>query len=181
MIRRPRRVIPSSIVAAILLALMVLVIASCVQVLLGQAPVIPFGSLATRGSELTWADLPVLIGGGVLGALGVILLVCAWLPGAPNVLSLAAVGAGTQAGATRRSVRTAVVRAARRVDGVSRATASVSPGRVRATVSTPLREAGDLPDQVRSAVGEQLTTIALERSPTIRVRVHNTHTDHHWE
>lgn len=171
MIRRPRRVIPAAVVAALVLALAVLVVWSCVQVLLGQAPVLPFGSLADRGAGLDWSDPVVLVAGGVLAALGIVLLLCAWLPGKPNVLSLAEVGDRTQAGATRRSVRTAVVHAARQVDGVSAASAQVTPGRVRATVTTPLRDTADLSEHVRAAVGDQLTTIALDRPPTIHVRV----------
>ena len=151
MIRRPRRVIPASIVAGLLLVAMVVVVWSCVQVLLGQAPLLPLTSLAARGSELHWNDLAVLIGGGILAGLGLVLLACAWLPGAPNVLSLADVGDQTQAGATTRTVRQAVAAAASRVVGVSAATA-----------------------QVRAAVGERLTAIALRRPPTITVRVNRT-------
>jgi hypothetical protein len=167
-------VVPASIVAVLLLAAMVVVVWSCVQVLLGQAPLIPFVSLVARGTALRWNDLAVLVGGGVLAGLGLVLLACAWLPGAPNVLSLADVGDQTRAGATRRSVRHAVVTAASRVDGVSAATAQVTASRVRTTVRTPLRSTGELPAQVRAAVGERLTTIALRRPPTITVRVNRT-------
>lgn len=178
MIRRPRRVVPASIVALLVLAAMVLLVWSCVQILLGQQPVLPFAELAEQGSGLTWNALPVLIAGGVLAALGLVLLACAWLPGAPNVLPLAEVdgdAAGhTRTGATRRGVRQAVSTAAGRVDGVSGATAQVTPGRVRTTVNTSLNDTSALAGQVRTAVDEQLTTIALRRAPKLSVRVNRT-------
>jgi hypothetical protein len=174
MIRRPRRVIPASIVALLVLAAMVILVWSCIQVLLGQQPILPFTSLAEQGTRLHWNDLPVLISGGLLAALGLTLLTCAWLPGAPKVLALADLGSQTQAGATRRSVRQAVTTAAGRVDGVSSAAAHITPTRVRATVHTPLRETDALPEKVRAAIGDQLTTIGLQRSPRISVRVNRT-------
>jgi hypothetical protein len=170
-IRRPRRVVPATIVAVLLLAAAVLLVWACVQVLLGQTPIVPFAALAEWGAQAAWADVVVLVGGGVLAALGIVLLACAWTPGAPNVLALADVGDDIDAGATRRTVRHAVAAAAGRVDGVTAASAQVSPGRVRATVTTPLRDAGALPAEVRAAVGDQLTALALRRAPRISVRV----------
>lgn len=186
MIRRPRRVVPASLVALLVLAVMVLLVWSCAQVLLGQQPVLPFAELAEQGSTLTWNALPVLVAGGVLAALGLVLLACAWLPGAPNVLPLADLAtptgndarndaAGhTRAGATRRGVRQAVALAAGRVDGVSGATAQVTPRRVRTTVRTSLNDTSALTGQVLIAVGEQLSTIALQRAPKVSVRVNRT-------
>ncbi len=174
MIRRPRRVIPASIVALLVLAAMVVLIWSLVQILLGQQPIVSFGFLAEQGAGLAWNALPVLIGGGVLALLGVILLACAWKPGAPNVLALAEVGTHTQAGATRRSVRHAVTTAANQVEGVTHATVELTRNRVRATVSTPLHDTADLSEQVTTAVGDRLTTIALARPPRISVRVNRT-------
>jgi len=171
MIRRPRRVFPATMVAVVLLAAMVLIVISCVQILLGQPPLIGFATLAAQGASLHWADVAVLVAGGVLAALGVVLLVCAWSPGKPSVLPLASSGGRSSAGATRHSLRRAVIDAAGRVDGVSHATATITASRVRATVSTPLRDRGDLAERVETAVGEQLTTIALDRPPTVNVRV----------
>jgi Family of unknown function (DUF6286) len=176
-IRRPRRVVPASIVALVVLAVMVLLVWSCVQVLLGRQPVLPFAELGEQGAGLTWNAVPVLVTGGALAALGLVLLVCAWLPGTPNVLPLAAVDGDTgrtRTGATRRGIRQAVAMAAGRVDGVSTATAQVTPGRIRTTVRTSLNDAGALPGQVRAAVDGQLSTIALRRAPKVSVRVNRT-------
>ncbi len=174
MIRRPRRVIPASIVALLVLAAMVVLIWSLVQVLLGQQPLVSFSFLAAQGAGLTWNALPVLIAGGVLAALGLILLGCAWKPGAPNVLALTEVGAHTQAGATRRTVRHAVTTAANQVEGVTHTTVELTRSRVRATVNTLLDDTAELSEQVHAAVGDRLATIALARSPQISVRVNRT-------
>jgi type IV secretory pathway TrbL component len=173
-IRRPRRVVPAVIVAVVLLAVMVLLVVACVQVLLGQAPVIAFGDLGAHGAALRWADLVVLVAGGVVAALGVVLLICAWSPGRPSVLPLAATSGGSSAGATRHSLRRAIEQAAGDVDGVSRASAKVGASRVRATIATPLRERTELSGLVEKAVGERLTDIALDRRPRITVRVNQT-------
>ena len=171
MIRRPRRVVPATLVAVLLLAAMVLLVVACVQVLLGQSPVIAFGDLGAQGATLRWADLVVLVAGGVIAALGVVLLICAWSPGKPSVLPLAATSGGSSAGASRSSLRRAVEQAAGDVDGVSHASVKVGPSRVRATVSTPLRDNGGLSGRVEKVVGERLTDIALDRPPRITVRV----------
>lgn len=182
MIRRPRRVVPASVVALLVLAAMVLIAWSCVQVLLGRQPVLPFAELAEQGSAMTWDALPVLVAGAVLAALGLVLLACAWLPGTPNVLPLADLDAATddgpaghvRAGATRRGVHHAVTTAAGRVDGVSGASARIGSRRVRTTVTTSLNDTTALTGQVRTAVDEQLSAIALERAPKVSVKINRT-------
>jgi hypothetical protein len=171
MIRRPRRVVPAVLVALVLLAAAVFVIWSCVDLLLGRPPLVPFDAIARRAAALHGDELLVLAAGGVVAGLGLVLLACAWLPGVPNVLTLADVGDQTSAGVTRRSLRNAVARAAGSVDGVAKAGAKVGAGRVRATVSTPLGESGDLSERVRSAVGSRLTAIALHRAPSVKVKI----------
>lgn len=173
MIRRHRRVVPATIVAVILLAAMVLIIASCVQILLGQPPLVAFTDLATQAAMLHWADAVVLIGGGVVAVLGVILLACAWSPGSPTVLPLATADQQHTAGATRHSLRRTMISTAEGVDGVSHAIATVTPRRIRTTVTTSLRDDSGLSERVRTAVGERLTAIALDRAPRIDVRINH--------
>lgn len=173
MIRRHRRVVPATIVAVVLLAAMVAIIASCVQVLLGQPPLIGFADLAAQGAALRWVDVVVLIAGAILAVLGVILLACAWSPGKPTVLPLASADPQHTAGATRHSLRRTMINAAEGVDGVRHATAVVTPRRIRTTVTTSLRDDSGLSDRVRTAVGERLTAIALDRPPRIDVRVNH--------
>lgn len=174
MIRRPRRVVPATIVALVLLAAAVLTVWSCVQVLLGQAPVVPFAALAATAASLTWAAAPVLGAAGVLAVLGAVLLVLAVVPGRPTVLALADRDHGSPqptAGATRRSVSSAVASAARGVSGIDRATAALSGRTVTATVHTPLHADPELTEQVRSAVTARLDDIAPARPLKVRVRM----------
>jgi hypothetical protein len=169
-IRRPRRSLPATLVAFVLFAAMVLLVTACVQVLVGSPPVLPFTELATEAHTVRWDNVFVLVAGAVLVVLGVVLLACAWVPGVPEVLPLTA-APGAAAGVTRRSLRRNLIAAARRVDGVSGATVTVTGGRVRARVATPLRDASDLPSRVRSALDQRLDAIALSRTPRVSVRV----------
>lgn len=192
MIRRPRRTVPAVIVALVLLAGAVLVVWSCVQVLTGQAPVIPFTALATAAAALTWADLPVLIGGGILAVIGIALLIVAAAPGRPTVLALAdrpdrtrdeatsrddmdravhlsGTAAQPDAGATRRSVARAISTAAAGVPGVDHATARLAARSVIATVHTPLRGSTELTGQVSDAITAALDDIGLTRPLRVRV------------
>lgn len=170
MIRRHRRVLPATIVALVLLAAMVLLVVACVQLLLGQPPLIPFTTLAATGAGLTWASGPVIAAGVIAAVLGLVLLACAWTRGGATVVPLAATEHST-AGATAHSLRRAVTATAHAVDGVHSASATMTPRRVSATVATPLRDPGDLRDQVQAAIDTELDDIALHRTPRTTVRV----------
>ena len=89
MIRRPRRTVPAVIVAVILLAIAVLVVWSCVQILLDHAPVLPLAAIAATAATLTAASIAVLVTAGVLVVLGLTLIIVAAWPGRPTVLALA--------------------------------------------------------------------------------------------
>lgn len=170
MIRRHRRVLPATIVALVLLAAMVVLVVSCVQLLLGQPPLIPFGTVVPIAAALPWSSGTVMAAGAVAAALGLVLLACAWTPGAATIVPLAPTEHST-AGATRQSLRRIVTSTARAVDGVHSASATVRPRRVGVRVRTPLRDPGELGQQVRAAIDDRLAEIALARTPRTRVRV----------
>lgn len=171
MIRRRRRVLPATLVALVLLAAMVLVVVSCVQLIVGQVPVLPLDALAATGSGVAWNAPGVFAAAGVLVVLGVILCACAWLPGTPTVLPLDGRGGGMSAGVTRASLSRDLDAAAEGVDGIAQATSTLSPTRARITVRTGLTETGDLAEQVRTVVGDRLTAVALARPPRITINV----------
>jgi hypothetical protein len=171
MIRRPCRVVPAVVVAVTLLAATILIIVSGIQALSGTAPVVGFADLPARGAELRWADPTTLLVSGIAMAIGVVLLVCAWTPGAPRVLPLMASWYRNTGGTTRRGLEAAVERTAQRTHGVTRARATVTARRVRAVVSTPLHDTADVAATVRAAVTDQLTGIGLRREPRVDVRV----------
>ena len=158
----------------IVLAAMVLLTVSCVQLLQGRPPLLPFDAVAAQASALSLDAVPVLIGGGVLVVLGLVLLLCAWLPGTPDVFPLTDRPGRVIAGVTRRTLRTDLNAAAAGIDGISGATTTVTPGRVRATARTELHDTTGLADQVRAAVGERLAAVGLQRPPRIAVRIART-------
>lgn len=171
MIRRPRRTLPATLVALILLAAAVLVTVSCVQVLLGQSPLLPFTDMAAFGATLAGASPVVLAAAAVLASLGVVLLYAALIPGAPTVLPLDAGTSGLDTGVTRASLASALTDTARGVDGVDAARVQVRGRRVTATVHTPLAEPDELREQVTTALDDRLTDLAPTRTPQVRVRV----------
>lgn len=171
MIRRPRRTIPAILVAVVLLAAAVLVTISCVQLLLGQPPLLPFTALAELGAGLSGASPAVLAAAAVAALLGLVLLYAALTPGAPTVLPLDAGSSGIDTGVTRHSLASALTATAAGVDGVDTAQVTVRGRRVTATVHTPLHEATGLRAQVATALDDQLTDLAPTRPPQVRVRV----------
>ncbi len=171
MIRRSRRSLPAALVALVLLAGAVLVALSCIQVLVGQPPLLPFAAIAAAASTVTWNQPAVLIVAGVFTTLGLILLAAALIPGRPTVIGLAQHDGQPDAGATRRSLAQAVAGAAGTVDGVERARARLGSRTITATVLTSLRESQEIREQVQAAITDRLDDIALARRARIRVRV----------
>ncbi len=174
MIRRPRRTVPATLVAIVLLAAAVLVAISCVQLLLGQPPLLPFPNMAAFGATLTAASPLVLAAAAVAVLLGVVLLYAALGPGKPTVLPLDAGTSGLDTGVTRRSLAAALADTARVVDGVDAAHVKLRGRRVTATVHTPLHAEAGLREQVITALDKRLTDLAPTRTPRVKVRVATT-------
>jgi uncharacterized protein DUF6286 len=171
MTRLPRRTVPALIVALLLLVASVLVGVSCVQTIAGVPPLLAFDTLGRTAASFTLADPPVLAAGGLLALLGTVLLLCALLPGTPQVLPLAAHEGGAVAGVARNGLARDLVAHARRVDGITAVRVNVGARTIRATAGTPLRDHSGLADNVRAAIGTRLAEIELARVPRIRVQV----------
>jgi len=88
MIRRPRRSIPATIVAAVILAVCVLVIVAVAQTLLGRTPYLSGSQLLAVSSSQHWNSTATVAAAIVLAVLGLILLLAALRPGKPTVLPL---------------------------------------------------------------------------------------------
>ncbi len=174
MIRRPRRTVPATLVALVLLSAAVLLTVSCVQLLIGQPPLLPLTAIGAAGAAVTGASPAVLAAAAVAALLGVLMLVVALAPGTPTVLALDPGWAGIDTGVTRTSLATALTATARSVDGVDTARVQVRPGQVTTTVHTPLTEGRELREQVATALDQRLTDLAPIRSPRVRVRVTTT-------
>jgi Family of unknown function (DUF6286) len=170
-IRRPRRTVPATIVGLALLAAAVVTAISCIQVLAGSLPLVPFGALGELGRDTTWNDPRVLAAGGILSLVGLALLACGLLPGNPQVLALAPRDDHATAGIHRRSLAGDLTRHARRADGITDARVRVGARTVRVNARTPLRDRSGLPERVRELVSERLDDINLARPARVRVTV----------
>jgi Family of unknown function (DUF6286) len=79
--------------------------------------------------------------------------------------------AAIPADVNRRSLEKALVREARRVDGVAAAKARVAPERADVVATTNRRQEGDLPARVQAALDRRLGSLGLARPPAARVKV----------
>jgi uncharacterized protein DUF6286 len=171
MIRRPRRTVPATIVGLMLLVAAVVVAVSCIQLIAGSPPLVPFSTLGELGRDTAWNDPPVVAAGALLSLVGLVLLACGLLPGHPQVLALAPGDDHTAAGISRRSLAGDLTRHARRADGVTDARVRVGARTVAVHARTPLRDRSGLPERIRELVTERLDDINLARSARLRVTV----------
>ncbi|MBJ7607872.1 MAG: hypothetical protein JF887_00360 [Candidatus Dormibacteraeota bacterium] len=174
MIRHPRRTLPASLVALVLLAAAVLIAVSCIQLLTGQHQWLSFSAMTQYGSTLAWNQPATLAMAAAVAVLGLALLLAALTPGSPTVLPLASSDERPVTGVTRSSLNTVLSSAAASADGVETAIVRVRGRAVTATVRTPLNEPGALAQQVHSAISERLEDVTLARPRRIKVRVATT-------
>ncbi|ROS44948.1 DUF6286 domain-containing protein [Amycolatopsis thermoflava] len=175
MIRRSRRSLLASVVALAGVVACALVATSAVQLLLGERPVLDYDAVAARLHATRWEALPVAIGGGVLAALGLLVLLAAVLPGRALVLPLSGgSSAPVKAGASRRSITGSLRSAAESADGVESAKVRLRRRSVTAKVRGSRLAADDVASQVRRAVEDQLDRIGPARRPRVKVHVRRT-------
>jgi hypothetical protein len=166
---RPRRVVPAVLVALVVLAACVLVAVSCLQQVSGRAPLIPWPRLAEYGARLHWQDTTVLTAGGIAAGLGIVVLLCALLPGRPTVVPLAA--GPSEAGLSSRGLRYVLTQAAAEQRGVTGADVRVGGRHVHATVSTTHPDTQEVRESVGQVLEGRLDRIDLASRPPLRIRV----------
>lgn len=203
MTRRPRRSAAATVLALLGLAAAVLVAWSCIQLLLGDTPLIPFATLTQAGAGIAWVSSAVRIAGVVLAVIGLGLIAAAVVPGTPRVLPVAppptdptdpagladSADSGNDDDNTAASQRSLGVRrvgierasvahtlrvTTRRVDGVDTATVKVTGRRVTARVRTGYTDPTRVRGEVDRAVHARLADLALARTPQLRLRVTST-------
>lgn len=170
MIRRPRRSVPATIVALVLLAAAVLTVIAVVQSLVGQTPLVDLAQLLAVGSSQHWNSAAVVTAAIVVAMLGLILLIAAIRPGNPTVLPLIAhIGAApaSPAGVRRQSLATDLASTVSAVPGVSRASVTARRHRVIAQISVAAADPAAVPGQVRQRLENRIAEIG----PATRVRV----------
>lgn len=155
-----------------LIALGVLVPGEVVKGALGKGHwLLPWENLTTDLTRNSWQAGPVravLVGVAVVGLL---LLLAELKPRRPSTLPLTPLTAGVDAGTTRRSLRHALQRAAREVDGVSGAHVKVGRRKAKVTARAHLRSTDGLTEQVSEHVSSRLASLGLVKAPQVAVKV----------
>jgi hypothetical protein len=176
MIRRPRRIVPATLLALVVLALCTVTAVSVIQELARRALLLPLPAFARHLRVLYTDDIGVVGAGLVAALLGLVLLGCALLPGRAETLALAPqgdAGAGPVtpvAGISRSGLRTALAATLADVDGVTAVRVKVGARRVSAQVRTELTGTEAVRDAVRRAAEQRLDRVGLARTPELRVR-----------
>ena len=186
--RRPSRTVPAIVVGIVLLAASVaLAWASIARLIDGTWSTLLLGPRDWLVG-LHWDDPSLWIIGIVAVVVGVVLLLCALIPGAFSALTVRNATARADAdahehehtAAERETVMTrrAVAHLARaqcvKLDGVGTASATASNKRVHLKVNTSLRETDDLRTRVIEDVRDRLNTTGLDPLPRITATIETT-------
>ncbi|MFD5061866.1 DUF6286 domain-containing protein [Streptomyces sp. NPDC058394] len=168
---RPRRTIPATLTALVLLAACVLIAIVAIQLIIGQSPLISYRSVTDTLHSTHWSDTTTLIAGATFALLGLLLLLAALLPGKPTVLPLAG---DMDSGITRRSLRHALQNTAANVDGVSRAKLKLGRRTIVARIRTDRTNTAGLTDAVRAALDQRLDQVTPLTRPAMKIRLRAT-------
>lgn len=142
---------------------------------LGKSPLlIQWQSTYDRGGTDAWDSAPVRTAAVVLLVVGLLLLLAELKPRRTPRLQLTGTDPSFDAAVTRRSLRSALLNAAKQVDGISGAKARVSGRRARVTATSRLgsvETAQSLTSELEAALRERLDSLQLARTPRLRARV----------
>jgi hypothetical protein len=161
------------VVALLTLALAVTGVFAAIEVVLAMLSrpplVLPREQAIDALQHSRWADTPVR--GVLLGvaALGLVLLISQLVPRRTRLLPIADPTPGVTAATTRRSVERALRRAATAADGITGASVTARPRRVRVRAVTGLRDVTGIHANLIAAVTDQLDGIGLARRPALSV------------
>ena len=166
---RPQRRIPAIIVAAILAAAGVLGAIEAVSAALGHPLwAVPYHDSGGPLHHTHWNDTVTLAAAAAAAFIGLILVLAALLPGRPDAIVLASGDPSVVIGVPRASLRRALARAARDVDGIERAQVKLRRRSATIHATTRLRDTSGLRGSVQAAAQDRLT--ALDPLSPIRLR-----------
>lgn len=141
----------------------------------GQDPLlVPWQSSYARGNAQAWDTPPVRIAAVVLVVIGLLLLLAELTPRRTPRLQMIGSDPTIDAAITRRSLRSALLNAARQVDGVSSARVTVSRRKASVTATSRLGSADTaqgLTAELETALRERLDSLQLAKTPRLRTRV----------
>lgn len=133
-------------------------------------------SAADSASSAAWDSPWGWAAAAVAAIVGIILLLCAFLPGGFNAAALEQQHEGDghsrgpiEAVVNNRGLATLASAAAAQVDGVAGVKSTATPKNVAVRITTPLRSTEELQNQVRAVVEERLASAGLDRLPKVRV------------
>lgn len=166
--RRPRRALPASVLALLLLAVCVAGVGLAVQHLIGTKEFVRCADIVARLHRIAWDSRWVAFGGLLAVAAGLILLISAVLPGRAVILPLTGAD-GFTAGVARRGLRGALRDAAQSVEGVRSARVRLRRRKIRVKIRTANVHSTGLSEYVCAAVGERVTRIGPDPAPRVVV------------
>ncbi len=174
--RRPRR-IQETITAAIVLVIGGLAAAIGIDRLATGTPL----TAVTRGlrwlSGLSWSGAVMLAESSVAAALGIVLLVCAIVPGKRKATAMTISGsaepppADSEAAIPHRALGQMIAARAENLNGIGRIRVQASERTVQIHASTPTRYVEQVRDDLRDNVGETLSSMGIPRRPKVKVQV----------
>ena len=178
---RPSRAVPALIVGIVLLAAGVaLVWLSLTRLVTGSWPALLQGPRDWLAA-MAWNDPAVWQLAIAAVVAGVILLLCAIVPGGFSALNIDVSGTGAGDGAppvreqetvmTRRAVARLAKARCLQIDGVGSASATATTRRVHVRVTTSLHEPGDLRTRITDAVRVRLEVTGLSPVPQVTATV----------
>lgn len=174
---RPARVVPSVIVAVVLLLIAVALgwagIAAIAQAGSADASLETVLPGIAGAESLQWSTPAVIAAGIVLGLIGLVLVILAISPGARRILGLQAPAAEhverLEVAMPTSALSDLAASAADSVDGVARVRASSNTRSSIVTFTTPVRDTAEIRGEVADSVTRRLSSIDFVRQPSVRV------------
>ncbi|MFF5208792.1 DUF6286 domain-containing protein [Streptosporangium sp. NPDC000396] len=169
---RPRRVIPATITAALMVVIGALIAVEVISALLGK-PVrwVPYDRLLSWASSTTWNDPVVMAIAGLITALGLLLVLLALVPGRPRLIPIRTGDPDLIVGMQPRGFTRALAHTARQVPGVDRATVKLRGRTAQVTAHSPLRDTTGLAQAVQRAVTERIAALGPSGDYPVRVNL----------
>ncbi|GLW06116.1 hypothetical protein Misp01_12460 [Microtetraspora sp. NBRC 13810] len=169
---RPRRAVPGTIAAIVLLLLGLVSAIEVISALLGTPfRIVPYDRILNWAFTTRWNNPALLLGAGVAAILGLLLLLMALVPGRGRYIALRTGDPNLIMGMQRRSFARSLARAAESVDGVTAARGHARGGYVHVKATTPLRDTRTLEETVRRAIHDKIDSLSPASAPHVGVTV----------
>jgi Family of unknown function (DUF6286) len=133
--------------------------------------VLPYESSSRYLHQHVWSSNPIRAITAAVAAVGLIVLLLELKRRRPGLLTMEGSTAGVVTGISRRSLGRALTRVATSIPGIGGAKTRVSRRRATVRARSPLRDPGDLQQQLDRELSESLDSIQLTRPLRLRTRL----------